>query len=50
MANARKIAVKALMKMDSDDAYSNIVINNALNNSELTGVASPKMAASGSSM
>ena len=38
MANARKIAVKALMKMDSDDAYSNIVINNALNNSELTGV------------
>ena len=38
MANARKVAVKALMKMDSDDSYSNIVINNALNNSELTGV------------
>lgn len=31
MANARKIAVDSLLRVDSDDAYSNIVLNEILN-------------------
>lgn len=31
MANARKIAVDALLRVDSDNAYSNIVLNEILN-------------------
>ena len=35
MQNPRKTAFKALLKMDSDEGYSNIVIDSALENSDM---------------
>lgn len=35
MQNPRKVAFKALMKMESDEGYSNIVIDSALSSSDM---------------
>ncbi|MBR5010956.1 MAG: 16S rRNA (cytosine(967)-C(5))-methyltransferase RsmB, partial [Clostridia bacterium] len=34
LANARRLAVNALLKIDADNAYSNITLNNVLKNSD----------------
>ena len=34
LANARRLAVNALLKIDADNAYSNIILNNVLKNSD----------------
>ncbi len=38
MANARKTALTALVKIDVEQAYSNIALNNAIKNSQLTSL------------
>ena len=40
MANARKTALTALVKIDVEQAYSNIALNNAIKNSQLNAIDS----------
>ena len=40
MANSRNTALEVLLKIENEDAYSNIALNNAIKENKLNGIDS----------